>query len=120
MSHENDQDDLALARAVAQALRQSEAIDSHTAKRLAAARQRALAVAGKPSLTRRLLVPATAFAAIALAVVSLRPQQQPAQPSSVADAHTADTLDLLTDDMSPAFYRDLEFYRWLAQERPHA
>ena len=120
MNHENDQEDLTLARAAAQALRQSETVDSHTAARLAAARRRALAVAAKPVMTRRLLVPASAFAAIALAVVVLRPQQQAMQAPLIADAHGIDTLDLLTDDMSPAFYRDLEFYQWLEKERPYA
>ncbi len=120
MNHQSDQDDLALARAAAQALRQSETVDSHTAARLAAARHRALAVAGKPALSRRLLVPASAFAAIALAVVVLRSQQQAAHAPVIADVHGADTLELMTDDMSPAFYRDLEFYQWLAKEQPHA
>lgn len=122
MSHEDNQDDLALARAAAKALRQSEAVDSHTAGQLRAARQRALAVAGKPATTRRLLVPAGAFAVMALAaVVTLRPQQQAASmPSPMADAHGVEALDLLTDDMSPVFYRDLEFYQWLEKEQPHA
>jgi hypothetical protein len=120
MSHGNEQEDRALGRAAAQALRQSETVDSHTAARLAAARQRALAVAGKPAMARRWLVPASAFAAIALAVLALRPQQQAVQAPVIANAHDIDTLDLLTDDMSPAFYRDLEFYQWLEKERPHA
>lgn len=122
MSYQNDQDDLALARAAAQALRQSEAVDNHTAAKLAAARQRALAVAGKPPMARRWLVPAgVSFAAVALsAVLVLRPQQQTAQTAVIANAHDVDALDLLTDDMSPMFYRDLEFYQWLERERPHA
>ena len=115
----NDQDDLALGRAAAQALRQSETVDSHTAARLAAARQHALRVAGKPALARRVLVPASAFAAMALAAVVLRPQQ-PAQTPVAANTQGMETLDLLTDDASPAFYRDLEFYQWLEKEQPHA
>ena len=118
MSHEIDQDDLALGRAAAQTLRQSETVDRQTAARLAAARQRALLVAGKPSLPHRLLVPASAFAVMALAAVLLHPQQQ-ATPVPAA-AHHVDALDLLTDDVSPAFYRDLEFYQWLEKEQPHA
>jgi hypothetical protein len=120
MSHENDQDDLALGRAVAQALRQSEAVDGHTAARLAAARQRALLAAGKPALAHRMLVPAGAFAAMALAAVVLRPHQQTAQSPLVASSQGVEALDLLTDDASPAFYRDLEFYQWLEKEQPHA
>ncbi len=120
MSQEDHPDDLALARAAAKTLRQSEAVDSDTAQRLAAARQHALSVAAKPAMARRLLVPAGAFAAIALAVMVLRPQPQTIAAPAIANAQGVDTLDLLTDDMSPAFYRDLEFYQWLEKERPHA
>lgn len=120
MSQEDHQDELALARAAAKALRQSETIDSHSAAKLASARQRALAVAGKPAMSRRLLVPAGVFAAAALAAVMLRPQQAAPVLPPLADTQGVDALDLLTDDLSPAFYRDLEFYQWLEQERPHA
>lgn len=121
MSHEDNQEELALARAAVKALRQSETVDSQTSARLAAARQRALAAAGKPAVTRRMLIPAGAFAAMALAAVALRPQQHVAPaPMPLADDRGVDALELLTDDMSPAFYRDLEFYQWLEKEQPHA
>lgn len=120
MSQEDHPDDPALARAAAKILRQSERVDSDTAQRLAAARRHALSVAGKPAMARRWLVPAGAFAALVLAVLMLRPQPQATQAPVMADAHGIDALDLLTDDMSPAFYRDLEFYQWLEKERPHA
>lgn len=120
MNHETDQDDLALGGAIAQILRQSEAIDSDTAARLSAARQQALMLAGKPALARRLLVPASAFAVMALVAIILRPQSQATPSSAVANAHGVEALDLLTDEASPAFYRDLEFYQWLEKEQPHA
>jgi hypothetical protein len=120
MNHETDQEDQAFARFVAQELRRSEVVDGATAQRLAAARQRALAVAGKSRRSRRLLVPATAFTAIALLAVAMRPQQHTATAPVIAAPQNLDALDLLTDDMSPTFYRDLEFYRWLEQERPRA
>lgn len=120
MSQEDHQDDLALAYAAAKALRQSETVDSKTAAKLLIARRRALAVAGTPSVPRRLLVPAGAFAAMALAVIALRTQHVAPASLPVDEAHNIDALDLLTDEMSPSFYRDLEFYQWLEKEQPHA
>ncbi|PTU31442.1 hypothetical protein [Stenotrophobium rhamnosiphilum] len=121
MNHENDQDDLAFARKAAQALRHSETIDSETAAKLALARKRALAAANTPSAQLRSMWPVAAVTAAAIvAVLVLQPERNSALNPAVADASGVDTLDLLTDDMSPAFYRDLEFYQWLAQERPNA
>lgn len=117
MSHQNDLDDQAFARAAAQMLRQSEAIDSRTAARLATARQQALAAADAPSWGRLALIPAAALGAAALVAVTVHPLQHQVEPAQTAGI---DTLDLLTDDMSPTFYRDLEFYRWLEKEHPHA
>lgn len=121
MNHENNQDDLAFARKAAQALHRSEAVDSETAAKLAIARKRALAAARTPFLQVRAMWPAAAVTAAAfVAVLVLIPRSNPALNQPIADASGVDTLDLLTDDMSPAFYRDLEFYQWLAQERPNA
>lgn len=121
MNHKKDQDDQSLARSAAEALRRSENIDSHTAAKLRAAREHALAAADTPSFTRRVLLPATAFAAMAMVTVLLMVPRQHQQSSPLTgDAQNIDALELLTDDMSPAFYHDLEFYRWLEQQRPHA
>lgn len=121
MNHDKDQDDQALAHTAAEALRRSENIDRATAAKLIAARERALAAVDTPRFGRRLRVPATAFALAGLvAMLSMypRPHQEPS-PITV-NAQSIDALDLLTDDMSPAFYHDLEFYRWLEQQGPHA
>jgi len=121
MNHENDQDDLAFARNAAQALRRSETIDNETAEKLAIVRKRALAAANAPLMPIRSMWPVAAVTATAIvAVLVLQPERNSTLNPAVADASGVDTLDLLTDDMSPAFYRDLEFYQWLARKRPNA
>lgn len=119
MNQPEDRDHPEFALSARRMLRHSEVVDSATAAKLAAARQHALTAANAPRMP--VWVPATALAAAALVAVMISRPQQVAAPSPVAvETQSVDTLDLLTDDMSPAFYRDLEFYRWLAQERPNA
>ncbi|MES2490468.1 MAG: hypothetical protein V4607_11820 [Pseudomonadota bacterium] len=120
MNHENDQDDLAFARNAAHALRRSEAVDNETTAKLAIARKRALAATNTYSLIRSIWPVTAVTAAAIVAVLLLQPRSNSALNPAVSDASGVDTLDLLTDDMNPAFYRDLEFYQWLAQRRPNA
>jgi hypothetical protein len=117
MNNELDGEDQAFAQAMARKLRASENVDRDTAARLAVARRRAVANAASRSPWHWSL-PIGAFATGVLALAMTLYPRQAAEPA--ADAHVVDALDLLTDDKGPEFYRDLEFYRWLDQEHPHA
>jgi hypothetical protein len=44
-----------------------------------------------------------------LAVVLVLRTPQPIVPS------TADTLEMMTDELEPEFYQDLDMYKWLAE-----
>ncbi|MGH8461585.1 MAG: acyltransferase family protein [Stenotrophobium sp.] len=47
------------------------------------------------------------------------PQAVAEAPQAVADLPQADALEMLGDQVPPQFYRDLDFYRWLASQEPH-
>jgi len=97
-------------------LRASETLDAPTAGRLAQARARALG----GNRTRSPWVWATGglTAAAIVAVLALLLQLGgPARwQGERVDAGTAEALDVLTDDLDPDFYQDLELYRWLAED----
>lgn len=99
-------------------LRASRDVDPSTAGRLRAARRTALADT-RPSVTRRLLLPAGAFAVVALASLMIWQPQPRVAPSDVGVAaapHDAAPSDLPPDaDIAdPALYKDMQFYSWLA------
>lgn len=101
----------------------SQRLDPATAGRLRAARRRALEVAQAPRQhTHRWLIPAGAFAAIALAALMVwRPlPHQGGGPMHVTASSAAADTDLdneLPPDAAqtdPDLYQNLDFYGWLA------
>ena len=123
MNQEADRDDLSFAYEAARQLRRSEgALDRDALEKLAAARRRALAAA-RPATRRRWLLPTAGIASVLMAgalLTMFARQHMALSTQVVTESRGVETLDLLTDKMSPAFYHDLEFYQWLEKERPHA
>lgn len=100
----------------------SQHIDPATAGRLRAARREALAAAAEPAHARfaRRLVPAGAFAAIALAVLMVASpvsrDNAPAQAAGIEQPAEVEG-DVLPPDLSntdPSMVQNLDFYGWLA------
>jgi hypothetical protein len=93
-------------------------LDPATAGRLRAARRTALERAQAPRGARpaRLLLPAGAFAAVALAVLTVwQPPQRHAAATHPAQAIEADfDLPPDADSADPNLYQNLDFYGWLA------
>jgi hypothetical protein len=97
-------------------LRASRDVGPATAGRLRAARRAALAPPHH-STARRLLLPAGAFAVLALATLTVwQPGGGPPAPTVVAQPGDNDPNDLPpdADSADPALYKDLQFYSWLA------
>jgi cell division septation protein DedD len=98
-------------------LRASRDVDPATAGRLRAARRTALA-RSQPSMTRRLLLPAGAFAVVALASLMVwQPRVSPSDmPVATQPSAEAEPNDLPpdADSADPALYKDMQFYSWLA------
>ena len=97
-------------------LRASRDVDPATAGRLRAARRTALA-APHESRARRFLLPAGAFAVIALATLMVwQPGNAPSSPQPMTQSADAGPSDLPpdADSADPALYKDLQFYSWLA------
>jgi len=102
------------------ALRASEnSLDAVTLMRLRAARARAVAEAAPRALPQRWgwAIPA-ALAAGLLAVV-VAPQLTLTRAPAVNVAET-ETLDVLTDEMDPEFYENLDLYLWLEESSDSA
>jgi hypothetical protein len=101
-------------------LRASRDVDPATAGRLRAARRTALARPAGHHALRRVLIPASAFAMVALAsLIVWQPGRGPASapPAAVPTAEVAaDPSDLPpdADSTDPSLYQDLQFYSWLA------
>jgi hypothetical protein len=100
-------------------LRASRDVDPATAGRLRAARRTALAGPTAHSAARRLLIPAGAFAVVALATLMVwQPLGGPssAPPAAIQAADGSDPTDLPpdADSTDPSLYKDLQFYSWLA------
>jgi hypothetical protein len=100
-------------------LRASRDVDPATAGRLRAARRTALAAPHAASATRRMLLPAGAFAVVALASLMLwqpggAPPAAPPAVTQSADADVASDLPPDPDSTDPALYQNLQFYSWLA------
>jgi hypothetical protein len=99
-------------------LRASRDVDPATAGRLRAARRTALA-APHESAARRLMLPAGAFAVVALASLMLwqpgvAPKSAPPAVMQSAEADAATDLPPDPDSTDPALYQNLQFYSWLA------
>ncbi|TCV91276.1 hypothetical protein EC912_11222 [Luteibacter rhizovicinus] len=100
-------------------LRASSEVDPATAGRLRAARRNAL---DKPQAhaTRRMLLPAGAFAVVALASLML---WQPLTGSSSAPTKAVQSVEADSDlppdadSADPALYQNLDFYGWLATDQ---
>ncbi|WP_130620957.1 hypothetical protein [Dyella amyloliquefaciens] len=96
-------------------------LDPATAAKLRSARRAALAGSAGSSLAQRLLqllLPAGAFAAIALAALMLSsPVQGPTGNASGLSPVTEADGDLPPDAAAadPALYQNLDFYGWLAK-----
>jgi hypothetical protein len=111
---ELDERDRALAQRLRQRLRAGEELDYVTQARLSAARARAVAAAEvvrghavAPRHTGWWAAGGLAAAAALAVLLVVR------TPHAVVPA-TADALELLTDDVDPEFYQDLDMYQWLA------
>lgn len=103
-------------------VRASRDVDPVMAGRLRAARRTALA-APHASAARRLLLPAGAFAVVAMAtLMAWQPGSQPGEPSSTAISADAEPNDLPpdADSADPALYQNLQFYSWLASTDTHS
>jgi len=95
----------------------SQDIGPAMAGRLRAARRTALAPKPQASPARRLLLPAGAFAVLALASLMVwQPGGAPPSPTALGASVDTDPNDLPpdADSADPALYKDLQFYSWLA------
>jgi len=117
----SDPDKLA-RRARALYLDASRQLDPAAAERLRTARRQALAAA-RPAPSRlapRLLLPAGAFAVLALATLMIwqplrHADQAPSHAASAVPAADADSdLPPDADSADPQLYQNLDFYGWLA------
>jgi hypothetical protein len=102
---ELDERDRALARKLRAQLLASEELDYVTQAKLSAARARAVAATRRPA--GWWMAGGLTAAAVLAAVMVLR------VPDAAAPS-AADTLELLTDELDPEFYQDLDMYQWLA------
>jgi hypothetical protein len=104
-----DERDRALARKLRAQLRAGEELDYVTRAKLSAARARAVAATHRP--TGWWMAGGLTAASVLAAFLVLR------MPNSAAPS-TADTLELMTDELDPEFYQDLDMYQWLADSDP--
>ncbi|HET6431077.1 hypothetical protein [Dyella sp.] len=98
-------------------------LDPAMARRLAQARRDALAAAVPGPRLTRLLLPAGAFAVLALAsLMAWPPRHRSAAPQPVVTTNpTGEDNELPpdADSADPALYQNLDFYGWLAaNDRP--
>jgi hypothetical protein len=118
MTIQNPQDDKAFADSLRDLLRQSEQeVDFVTSARLAAARERALAI---PRASQRWprswlwIAPGALAAGLAMWMVLPRMQPMPMNaPLPQESAQQSIAMDVLTNDEAIAVYQDLDFYQWL-------
>lgn len=97
------------AERIGKALRASEQqLGGMSLAQLRAARARAVGAAAERRTALRWAVPAALTAA--LLAWMLLPRPEPQLPVNVAEG---DALEVLTDEMDPEFYRDLDLYLWL-------
>ena len=93
----------------------SQDVSPAMAGRLRAARRTALSQPHH-SAARRLLLPAGAFAVLALASLMVWQPGTPPSPAALGASVESDPNDLPpdADSADPALYKDLQFYSWLA------
>lgn len=60
------------------------------------------------------LLPALASALMLVVAIAIGWSRWPAPPAA-GDQALLEALDVLTDELDPEFYEDLDLYRWLAQ-----
>ena len=85
-----------LARTLRTQLRASEAVD--------------------PTISARLTgIDGLAVAALLLVLVIVLPPQFPSMSTTPASDNSIESVEVLTEDMEPEFYQDLEMLQWLAQ-----
>jgi len=101
-----DERDRALAKKLRAQLLANEDLDFVTRAKLSAARARAVAESRRPAGWWFATGGLTAAALLAVTLVLRVPQ--PAAPT------IADSLELMTDELEPEFYQDLDMYQWLA------
>jgi len=100
--------------------RASQQLDPSTAGRLRAARREALQPVSPPPRVARLLLPAGAFAVIALAALMVwqphRGAPAPTVPAAAVATVAQDDSELPpdADSADPTLYQNLDFYGWLA------
>jgi len=121
-----NEDNAAFVERTRQALEQGAPLDAETADRLRQARRRAVRAAGRRAWRAGLLsgghprlagaaAGGLALAGAALVAVLLwHPGHRPVPPARAVD------LELLTSKNSLEFYRDLDFYEWLQENRKRA
>lgn len=118
----NSPDDHIEQRARALFRQASHSLDPAMAGRLRAARREALQGAPSAHRAARLLLPAGAFAVIALAALMIWSPRHPV-PAAAAPAATVASSTLAQDDSElppdadsadPTLYQNLDFYGWLA------
>ena len=104
-----------LARTLRTQLRASEAVDPTISARLALLRQQALAAPGRTGRAWLTGIDGLAVAALLLVLVIVLPPQFPSMSTTPASDNSIESVEVLTEDMEPEFYQDLEMLQWLAQ-----
>lgn len=108
------------ADSAGKALRESEnSLDAVTLMRLRAARARAVDAATPRALPQRWGWALPAAVAAGLFAVVVVPQLMLTRGPAVNVAE-AETLDVLTDEMDPEFYENLDLYLWLEESSDSA
>jgi hypothetical protein len=92
----------------------AEQLDGATRSRLTQARHAALAAIERRRSTRYWLLPATGVAAAAVIALVLTNQSAHQTAERVAATAAVDEMEIVTADDSLEFYRDVDFYTWLA------
>lgn len=119
MTDDPTADDRAWAQSAARALRESEdSIDAVTLMRLRAARARAVEAAAPRALPQRWgwALPAAVAAGVLAVVIAPRLDFAP----SAVNVAEAEALDVLTDEMGPEFYENMDLYLWLEESSDSA
>lgn len=119
MTEDLTADERALAESAGKALRASEnSIDAVTLMRLRAARARAVEAAMPRALPQRLgwAVPAALAAGVLAVVIAPRLDFAP----TAVNVAEAEALDVLTDEMGPEFYENMDLYLWLEESSDSA
>lgn len=102
-------------------LRETEKLDVATSSRLARARAQAAAVAQESARVAPWMWTSGGLTAAAIiAVVMMQFASLPRLAKEPTETAAADAIDVLTDDVDPDLYEDLDLYRWLAEDNGRA